>query len=74
MKQAKPAWFEAEQGVIIRRYTSDDLAAWELAAALDHGWTILNHSVVQSPSWGMYFIIFAFASRTEHVITFSKTG
>jgi hypothetical protein len=41
---------------------------------LDHGWTILNHSVVQSPSWDMYFIIFAFASRTEHVITFVKAG
>jgi hypothetical protein len=67
------ACYEAERGLIIRRYRSDDLAAQEMAAALDRGWEILSHNVVSKPSLLLLALFFGFFSnQTEHVITFAK--
>jgi hypothetical protein len=74
MARKKDDWFLAEQGVVVRRCVSDDLAAWEIANALDHGWLVMSHNVVWSPAFAIWFIIIAFAGKTEHVITFAKAA
>ena len=72
-KARRNPWFEAERGLIIRRYTSDERAAWEMAAALERGWEILSHNVVSKPSLLFLALFFGFFSnQTEHVITFAK--
>ena len=71
---SRQAWYEADQGVVVRRPRNDDEAAAEIVHALEHGWTILSHNVVKSP-WLFIGILFIgrLVGRAEHVITFMKT-
>lgn len=78
-KNSDAGWYGADQGLIIRRYRSDDDAAEEMAEALQRGWEVLSHNVVWKPSSfiGIPFLFVAFpfaffSDRTEHVVTYVK--
>ena len=60
-------WYEAEQGVVIRKHRSDDRAAADIANGL--GWTVLSHNLSSIPD---FFVIFRFFGKPQHVITFVK--
>lgn len=66
-------WYASyESGVVIRRYTCDDFAAWEIARALEAGWQVLSHNVVWAPSYAIWFFWITFSDRTQHVVTYVK--